>query len=112
MQARLEISNKDHFRKALAFSRTLGKESRKSFRWSLTTLNRLKRNYPSDCILDIGPDFVEHSFRWVIYKKILTDNGEMRIQRGYNGGLILHGFEETYSVELNPKDFPHWSIHT
>ena len=28
------------------------------------------------------------------------------------GGIILHGYEETYAVDLNSDTTPHYSIHT
>ena len=53
--------------------------------------------------LAISGDFVTGSFGFAFS----LDN-----QPGLNGGLILHGFEETFSVELGGRNIPHWSLHT
>ena len=99
-----KISDLSHFKEAVAFARKLGGDSKKSFWRSLATLNRLKRSF-KDCTLHIHPDFVKHSFYWTIVRD--SDNKIV-----YNGGMILHGFQETVSVELCPETYPHWSIHT
>lgn len=101
----LVIQNKDHFRNAYHFAKELGKESKHTFLRSIRTLNRLKKNAPSGTVLHIFPDWVKHSFYWSIHR---PETGE----RWFNGGMILHGFEETFSVELDPERYPHWSIHT
>lgn len=56
--------------------------------------------------LSIAPDFVNGSFSFVFTTK---DRGATS---QFNGGMILHGFGETFSVELSAKSGPHWSIHT
>lgn len=99
----MEITNHEQFRKALAFARQLGGKPKASFLHCLRTINRLKRNAPSGFKLYLGPDFVEHSFSWAIH------NGE---RAWFNGGMILHGYEPTFSVELSNNNEPHWSIHT
>ena len=103
------IQNIEHFREALKFARTQPKEARKSLRASFRTLNRIKRNgpfhYGEQMILCLYPDWVKHSFAFG-FKTL--DNRPI----GLSGGLILHGYEETFSVEINPCSGPHWSIHT
>lgn len=105
MSATIDIVNKEHFREAVAFARKLGGKPKKSFIRCLHTLNRIrhiKRNGVAK--LQIRPDFVKHSFHF----QMIGEHGEHFM----NGGMILHGFEETYSVELTSKNYPHWSIHT
>ena len=68
----------------------------------LSSLNNMAKN--NDEIALLYPDFVKHSFYWQLYKK----TGEYDM----NGGIILHGYQETYAVEISPKNKPHWSIHT
>ena len=99
------IYNKEHFKDALAFAKKLGGESKESFRKCLTNLNRVKRG--NNWNLCIYPDFVKHSFEFGFYR------GEPKRENlVYNGGMLLHGFQETYAVELSAEKFPHWSIHT
>ena len=93
------IQNKEHFREALKFAKKLGGDSKHSFLRSISTLNRLKRGAD----LHITPDFVKHSFYWWLEK-----NGV----RGMGGGMILHGFQETFSVQLVSQNYPEWAIHT
>jgi len=56
-----------------------------------------------DYELHIASDFVVGSFSFVY----MYDE-----KRDFNGGIILHGFGETFSVELTAPSHPHWSIHT
>ena len=100
--AKINIVNEEHLQEAWKFANTLDDNSRLSFLNCLVTINRIKRNYSADTV-NIFPDFVKHSFEWSIIK----DKNCV-----YHGGMILHGFEETFSVELNPASYPHWSIHT
>lgn len=104
-EKKCEVVDKDHFKNALDFAKKQNKETKKSFQYCLKTINRIKRRYGPECRLYIGPDFVTHSFSWAV-RNIKT--GECK----YSGGFILHGYEETFSIELNPSDLPHWSIHT
>ena len=97
----IEIKNKEQFREAARFAKTLGKNSRGTFIRCLKTINRIRRNNAYQTF--IWPDFVKHSFNFAFYS-----NGQLTM----NGGMILHGFEETFSVELVGESFPHWSIHT
>ncbi len=91
------------FRGALALSRELGKESRYSMYRCVNTLNRLKGTHE----LRLFPDFVDHSFCFVVVKQ--TEEGE---KVSWHGGMILHGFQNTLAVEISASNYPHWSIHT
>jgi hypothetical protein len=105
MKTLIKIHDKQHFIAALRFAKSQSKNTRKSFRYCLSTLNRLKKNGRfGDSTLNISKDFVTHSFYWWI--------GYPNESPMYNGGMILHGFEETLSIEINPASYPHWSIHT
>lgn len=57
-------------------------------------------------------DFAPLSFSFVMYRKEVDGEYERR----FNGGLIFHpgatGPDKSLSVELNPSDKPHWSVHT
>ena len=99
---------KEAFKEALAFSRTLPKESRKSLLNCISSLNKIKRINEFDLV--IKNDFVKHSFLFAFGK--MNPETETWERKDFNGGIILHGFEETYSIELNPAKYPHWSIHT
>lgn len=77
-----------------------------SFQKCWAQLLRILMNYGKDediHELVIFPDFVKASFEFAF-----TLNGSPHL----NGGMILHGFEETFSVELVEQPYPHWSIHT
>jgi hypothetical protein len=95
------IYNIGHFKDAVKFARKLGGESKRSFLECLQTLNRIRKNNAYS--LEIGQDWVEHSF-WFAFRK----SNEL----AFNGGMILHGFQETLSIELESANHPHWSIHT
>lgn len=106
----VKINDVQHFREALQFAKTLPKDSRRSLRRCFTTLNRIKRNGKREgiagpVVLRLYPDWVKHSWAFCLF-----DTSTM--QAWFNGGLILHGFEETLSIEINPSNGPHWSIHT
>jgi hypothetical protein len=98
-----KINDKGQFSKALAFAKRSPKETRKSFKQCLSALNRIKRQ--SEGILCLHPDFVPHSF-------IFTYENEKGQRVGLLGGMILHGYTETFSVEINAPSYPHWSLHT
>jgi len=101
----VKIENKTHFQEALTFAKTLKGKPKKSFYQCIKTLNRLKKNGYKNYDLHIYPDWVAHSFAFVFI------NDEEN-KTGITGGMILHGFQKTFSVELESKNFPHWSIHT
>ena len=97
-----DITDEDHFKDAFKFAKSLGKESFKSLIDCFRSLNNIRKNH--GYTLHLGPDFVKHSWHFVMLNKDGSVN--------FNGGIILHGFQETFSVELVSKSFPHWSIHT
>lgn len=96
------INNKEHFKEAVALAKKLGGDSKRSFLYCINKINRIKKNCEID-ELYLFQDFVKHSFCWAMYK-----NRKLYM----NGKMILHGFQETFSVELDPEKYPHWSIHT
>jgi hypothetical protein len=104
-----KINNTEHFKAALRFAKTLPKESRRSLRHCFSVLNRIKRNSKREIghavEVRLFPDWVKHSWAFNFFCPATN-------QQWFHGGLILHGFEETFSVELNPSHAPHWSIHT
>lgn len=102
-KAKVNIECKEEFREAINFARK--NKLRQNFKNKIHALNCFKRRYNSDFTLHIGADSCEHSFLFTFYN-------EAENARGLNGGLILHGLQETFSVELCPKNGPHWSIHT
>ena len=57
--------------------------------------------------LHLTPDFVGHSFSFALTREV--DGKEKLVM---HGGIILHGYEQTFSVELSPPSGPHYSIHT
>lgn len=98
------IPNTEHFKDAVRFARLHPcEDTRRSFKRCLTTLNRLKRNM--QCELRLVPDFVKHSF---IFYLNTTEDGRTRL----HGGMILHGYQETFSVSVTNSRNPYWSIHT
>jgi hypothetical protein len=56
----------------------------------------------------IGYDHATHSFSFAIMR---GPPNALR-ERDLNGGIILHGYGETFSVEINPKNGLYWSTHT
>jgi hypothetical protein len=98
------VVNTGYLPKALMFNRKVipKNETTSRLEYSLDTLQRIAENNNYICL--VYQDFVKHSFYFCFYNQ----NG----YRTLNGGVILHGFQETFSVELNPKSFPHYSIHT
>lgn len=104
----IKFDNRKHFIEANKFSRLLGNKSRESFKHCFRTLSNIHKNYPH-LDLYIYPDFVKHSFAFGLGK--YDENGQL-IKRGICGGMILHGFEETYQVSLTSHNHPYWSIHT
>ena len=96
------IHDKNHFKNANAKSMQLGHEPRQSFKNCMKRLVAIRNNRNGK--LYIYPDFIKHSFEWLV-----ADQDGNRI---INGGVILHGFEETFSIELSAPSHPHWSVHT
>jgi len=75
----------------------------RTLRNCLESLNRIANNSGDAAVL--YEDFVKHSFYFVLYD-------EKTGAKDFNGGIILHGYQETLAVELNPSNKPHYSIHT
>ena len=95
----MKINNKEHFIDAWKKAREIGGATEKSFKRSLETIISIEKNgHHGEALL--YPDFVKHSFAFGF------------TEGKFNGGMILHGFQETFSIELNPANYPHWSIHT
>ena len=101
MHEKTVIHDMKHFKEALNLARKIGGDTKESFFHCLKSLNNIRRNLNGTLFL--GKDFVQNSFVFTIR------NGESLV---LSGGMILHGFEETFSVELNAPAFPHWSLHT
>ena len=97
-----DIVDRDHFKDAFKFAKSIGDEPFRSLIDCIRSLNRIRKN--NKYALRLIPDFVKHSWHFVMLNKDGSVN--------FNGGLILHGFQETFSVELTSKSCPHWSIHT
>lgn len=98
------IHDPEHLNNALKFAAQLPEESQSSLGWSFHMLKNLIENSKEGNILHVVPDFVPHSF----YFYILKDE-EKKV---FDGGVILHGLGETFSVELAAPKYPHWSVHT
>lgn len=101
---KVKIENPQHLNNALKFAAQLPEESQSSLGWSFQSLKNLIENAKDGNILHIVPDFVPHSF----YFYVLKDE-EKKV---FDGGVILHGFSETFAVELAAPKYPHWSVHT
>jgi hypothetical protein len=97
-----EVFELEHMKEAFRFAKKLGGESRKSLNDCFRLLKNIRKN--NGYKLHIRPDWVKHSFHFSF-----TKNGK---PSGFCGGLILHGFQETLSVELTGASCPHWSLHT
>ena len=107
IMVKINIQNKEHFKAACRFAKQLGGKSRRSFIHSLHIINCFKRHTkePKENVtLHIYPDWVDHSFGWHFTRDNIVSWG--------SSGMILHGFQETLSVELTSSNYPHWSIHT
>lgn len=100
---RTKIQDPEHLNKALKFAAQLPEESRATLGRCFDSLDGFLNEWYKTYELTICPDFVPHSFYWYFSK------GD---EQGMNGGVILHGFCEPFAVELEPKRYPHWSVHT
>jgi hypothetical protein len=96
-----QITDIKKFHATLDKAKKLGSESRLTLLDCLKRLNNIRKinNYT----LTMYPDFVKHSWGFTFFK-----DGK----RNFNGGMILHGLQETFSVELDGEAYPHWSLHT
>ena len=97
----LRFSDIEHYKKALNFAEKIGGEALNSFKNALAYLERIcgRQNATGE----VHPDFVQHSFYFRIYNGSSLD---------LDGGIILHGVGNSFSVELAPKAGIHWSMHT
>lgn len=98
----LRFSTLELYNKALALANSLGGEALKSFKEAFACLERICER--SEGTGEVHPDCVEDSFYFRIYLK----NNSLDL----DGGIIKHGVEQSYSVELCPKPDIHWSMHT
>lgn len=99
----LMFSNIEHYHEALAVAQNLGSEALKTFNDNFAYLERMCAR--SNETAEVTPDCMEHSF----YFRMFHEDGKMAM----NGGIILHGLGgKSFSVELNPENTPHWSMHT
>lgn len=93
--AKLLFTDKKHLKDALDFSREHRLDLVKQFRDMAKWIGDKVKFYP---------DFCKHSF----YFEYLRPNGTCI----FNGGLILHGYDEAFAVEINNNPKLHYSIHT
>ena len=96
-----EIIDINRFRDTLQKAKELGGESRNTLIDCLKRLNEIRKVQGYTLIM--YPDFVKYSWGFTFFR-----NGI----RNFNGGMILHGFEQTFSVEVDSVSYPHWSLHT
>jgi hypothetical protein len=96
----LEITNLPRFRDAFHFSES-------NLDWERGLVRQLMYlmlgDYGEANRLVLYDDFVTHSFGFSMIKdgRTLMD-----------GAIILHGYEQTLSVDLGGDSRPHYSIHT
>ncbi len=98
----LKFSDIEHYKKALELAEKLANESLNSFRSTFDFLEQICQR--DDETAEVHPDCIPHSFYFRIYRK--DDSLSM------DGGIILHGTGNSFSVELCPKTGHYWSIHT
>jgi hypothetical protein len=95
----LEFIDVEHYRKALKLANELGEEALDSFKRSFETLERLAENETAQ----VHPDCTPNSFYFRIYRSTHCV---------LDGGIILHGMGQSFSVEFPSKRGIHWSVHT
>ncbi len=98
----LRFSDVKHYKEALKFARKVGGEPLQSFKNAFDTLERFCVN--GGTTAEVHPDFTKHGF----YFREYGSDGRLAM----DGGIILHGLGESFSVELSPKSGLHWSMHT
>lgn len=98
----LKFSDIKHYEKALEMAEKIGGEALISFKSAFEFLERICAR--DDETAEVHPDCTQHSFYFRIYRK---DNS-----LSMDGGIILHGMGNSFSVELCPKAGVHWLIHT
>uniref|UniRef100_A0A6M3K3V0 Uncharacterized protein n=1 Tax=viral metagenome TaxID=1070528 RepID=A0A6M3K3V0_9ZZZZ len=97
----IKIKNLEHLHKAKEFAEKNNITGQNHFEHYFAYLERILTN--EGTIAEIHPDVTSHSFYFNVFK-----GKEWR----WNGGIILHGYQRSYSVELGPKEGMHWSMHT
>jgi hypothetical protein len=97
----LNFSDIERYNQALAFAEKLGGEALSSFKDSFTTIETICARAKETG--EVHPDYALLSFYFRLYKGDSLD---------FDGGIILHGLQYTYNVELTPKTGIYWSVHT
>lgn len=100
------IHNMKWFREAMKFSAKHIPAGNRTLKDCIKSL--LRGAYDGE-ELHLRPDFVTHSF---IFAYQTPDQSCKGYKQGMWGGIILHGFEQTLSVDLSAESRPHYSIHT
>ena len=98
----LKFSDIDHYKKALELAEKLGGEALASFKNAFDCLEQICAEQDENA--EVHPDCTLHSFYFRLYRK----DGSFSM----DGGIILHGMGNSFSVELCPKTGVYWSIHT
>jgi hypothetical protein len=98
----LKFSDIDHYSKALKLSEKLGGQAQTTFKETFEFLERICER--DDETAEVHPDCIPHSFYFRIYRR----DGSLSM----DGGIILHGIGNSFSVELCPKTGIYWSMHT
>jgi len=103
-QRSLQVNDMNRFCTAIDFSRASIKP-KAGYNRTLTDciMYLMTGHYAQADTLQLTNDSVLHSFGFALLRK-----GQPVI----TGAIILHGYEETYAVELNSEPTPHYSIHT
>lgn len=121
----LSIRDYEHFDKVMTKAQKMGLEEDLKQK-----LNYLEHYRGDECVCILFPDWAPLSFEFVLYHieekwqpdlkredPTLKREPEKFGKRWFNGGLIYHGpvdgkYTDPLSVEINPSNRPHWSIHT
>ena len=97
----MKIHDLERWLEAESYAHKLNGKSLDSWLYCIGSLN-YKHN-EIDRRIEIHNDRHKHCFIWHWY---------MGNERIIVGGLILHGYEEVFSVEINSKNYPYWSLCT
>jgi hypothetical protein len=96
----LEFTDVEHYQKALELANKLKGKPLDSFKQSFELLERIAKNNGT---AQVYPDVVPNSFYFRVYKKSCCV---------LDGGIILHGRGQSFSVEFPSNQGIHWSVHT
>ena len=107
MKKEIIISNQEHYDAAIEFSNANIKKDPSQRNTLPECIEYLANGAIDGTKLHLTPDFVGHSFSFALTREV--DGKEKLVM---HGGIILHGYEQTFSVELSPPSGPHYSIHT